>query len=172
MVILGEWSISEIRCSGVLGGYERSKQNINAMEMLRIVLSWQLSINFITAMQGLCIKQTQINVSNALERRRRTNHLTLLTLFPFFPSNIPSNFLLRASLTLLCPAHSLLSFFIRQLANTMKPTALSDGRFRSVLPSLPRRLSPRRRRGEDRPGVMPISERRLRSISLLCGLLA
>lgn len=105
-------------------------------------------------------------------RRRRHHHLPLVILFSFFPSIIPSNFLLKASLTLLCPAHSLLIFFMRQLAMTMKPMALSEGLFGSVLPSLPRRLSPRRRRGDDGPGVMPISERRPRSIWLLYDLLA
>jgi len=92
----------------------------------------------------------------------------LLTLFPFLPSTIPSNFFPKASRTLLRPAHSALIFFIRQLAMIAKPTALSDGRLRSCLPTLPRKVSAKRRRGEDfSPGVMPISERRFRSIELL-----
>ena len=95
-------------------------------------------------------------------------HRPPLTLFPFLPSTIPSNFFPKASRTLLCPAHSALIFFIRQLAMIAKPTALSVGRLRSCLPTLPRKLSAKRRRGEDLPpGVMPISERRFRSIELL-----
>ena len=103
---------------------------------------------------------------------KRTHHLRLLTPLPFFPSFIPSNFLLNASLTLLCPFHSSLIRFIRQPATTIKPTARNEALFFSVLPILPRRLSPRRRRGDEGDGVMPISERRLRSIWLLCDVLA
>ena len=90
----------------------------------------------------------------------------------FFPSIIPSSFLPNASLTLLCPFHSSLIRFIRQLATTMNPTARNEVLFFSVLPILPRRLSPRRRRGDEGDGVMPISERRLRSTWLLCDILA
>lgn len=56
---------------------------------------------------------------------------------------------------------------MRQAAMTMNPTARNDGLFFSVLPILPRRLSARRKRGDEGLGVTLISERRLRSIWLL-----
>ena len=112
------------------------------------------------------VTQTPDNADN------EANHLRLLIPLPFFPSIIPSNFLPNASLTLLCPFHSSLIRFIRQPATTMNTTARNEARFFSVLPILPRRLSPRRRRGDEGDGVMPISERRLRSIWLLCDVLA
>lgn len=113
----------------------------------------------------------QTNVPNQRptmqNERKPPPHLRLSPLFPFFPSIIPSNFLLNASLTLLCPAHSQLILFMRQAAMTMNPTARNDGLFFSVLPILPRRLSARRKRGDEGLGVTLISERRLRSIWLL-----
>lgn len=110
--------------------------------------------------QNHCIQRPTMQIGRAF-------HLPLLVFFPFFPCIMPSNFLLKASLTLLCPAHSLLIRFIRQLAMTMKATARNEGLFGESLPILPRTLSPRRRRGDDGVGVMPISERRLRSTWLL-----
>lgn len=116
--------------------------------------------------------QTKRRTQTPYNADAETHHLRVLTFFPFFPSIMPSNFLLSASLNFLCPAHSLLIRFMRQLAITMKPTARNDRLFCSVLPIFPRRLSPRRRRGDEGPGVMPISERRLRSTWLLCNVLA
>lgn len=130
------------------------------------------SIMFVTAMQEIPqTNQPTNNPINAPQCRTEETppHLRLPPpLFPFFPSIIPSNFLLNASLTLLCPAHSQLLLFMRQAAMTMNPTARNDGLFFSVRPIFPRRLSARRKRGDEGLGVTLISERRLRSIWLLC----
>ena len=133
------------------------------------------SMTFITAMQD--VHQTKLKKPTHVTQRptMRTNEAIIsVYLLPcfFFPSIIPANFLPNASLTLLCPCHSSLIRFIRQLATTMKPTARNEALFFSVLPILPRRLSPRRRRGDEGDGVMPISERRSRSTWLLCDMLA
>ena len=124
---------------------------------------------FISAMQKHTLKQNTQNqcIQRPIMRKGRAFHLPLLVCFPFFPCIMPSNFLLKASLILLCPSHSLLIRFIRQLAMSIKPTARNEGLFGASLPTLPRTLSPRRRRGDDGVGVMPISERRLRSTWLL-----
>lgn len=135
------------------------------------------SIMFVTAMQDMpqtnqpnqpTNKRAQSTPHNAERKNPPSPHLRLSPFFPFFPSIIPSNFLLNASLTILCPAHSQLILFMRQVAMTMNPTARNDGLFFSVLPIFPRRLSARRRRGDEGLGVTLISERRLRSIWLLC----
>ena len=123
------------------------------------------------------VHQTRLKKANLRIQRPTMQSMKLFIsdyLLPclFFPSFIPSNFLLNASLTLLCLFHSSLIRFIRQPATTMKPTARNEALFFSVLPILLRRLSPRRRRGDEGDGVMPISARRLRSIWLLCDVLA
>ena len=129
------------------------------------------SIMFVTAMQDIPQTNQPTCPINAPQCRTEEPHFISdypPPLFPFFPSLIPSNFLLNASLTLLCPAHSQLILFMRQAAMTMNPTARNDGLFFSVRPIFPRRLSARRKRGDEGLGVTLISERRLRSIWLLC----